>query len=254
MTARFNSSLGGTGCLDGHFWYYGLDHNEMAQIDLLAVAAPRDGARARVRHLRRTAPRGALFSGYPDVFSKFMLRPDHRAPLGRGDGRPARGLRDQHLQAAVGRPRDPLHGPLTLQYGRAVLRVNAPSAIAGDMAVGTANFGPALFSPGVTGDVVLAVDGIAPTSDACTALTNGAAGGRQDRHRGPRHLQLRRQGQGLPGRRRDRRDRGGQRGRLSARGPGRHRHHHHHPLGARDAGGRDHAQGADRERAERHAA
>ena len=31
-----------------------------------------------------------------------------------------------------------------------------------------------LFSPGVTGNVVLADDGAAPTSDACTALVNGA--------------------------------------------------------------------------------
>ncbi len=31
---------------------------------------------------------------------------------------------------------------------------------------------------GVTGDIVLAIDGIAPTSDACTALTAGAMAGK----------------------------------------------------------------------------
>jgi hypothetical protein len=53
--------------------------------------------------------------------------------------------------------------------------VNAPGAIAGDYAVGTATFGPALSAGGVTGDVVLGVDAVVPYNDACSALTNAAA-------------------------------------------------------------------------------
>lgn len=38
-----------------------------------------------------------------------------------------------------------------------------------------ADFGPVLDSTGVTGNVVLAVDGTGPVNDGCSALTNGAA-------------------------------------------------------------------------------
>ena len=62
--------------------------------------------------------------------------------------------------------------------------INAPSTIAKVCQAGAASFGPKLTEEGVTGDVVLAVDNGAAlpdgtpspsTSDACTALTNGAA-------------------------------------------------------------------------------
>lgn len=56
-----------------------------------------------------------------------------------------------------------------------VLVVNSPAAIAGNYAAGAAQFGPPLTSGGITGNVVLADDGVAPGSDACGALTNAAA-------------------------------------------------------------------------------
>lgn len=56
-----------------------------------------------------------------------------------------------------------------------VLVVNSPAAIAGTYAAGSASFGPALTVGGLTGNVVVGDDGVAPGSDACTALTNGAA-------------------------------------------------------------------------------
>ncbi|NNF36959.1 MAG: hypothetical protein HKN68_22845, partial [Saprospiraceae bacterium] len=51
--------------------------------------------------------------------------------------------------------------------------VNSPSGIAGSYNVGSASFGPSTFN--VTGDLVIAEDGTGTGSDACTALTNGAA-------------------------------------------------------------------------------
>jgi hypothetical protein len=56
-----------------------------------------------------------------------------------------------------------------------LLTVNNPASIAGDYAAGAASFGPPLSNPGTTGSVVLADDGTAPLSDACTPLVNGAA-------------------------------------------------------------------------------
>ncbi len=57
--------------------------------------------------------------------------------------------------------------------GASVVTVNLPLGIAGSYAGGVAEFGPTSFTR--TGDVVLAIDGVAPTSDACSALTNGAS-------------------------------------------------------------------------------
>jgi Zn-dependent metalloprotease len=55
------------------------------------------------------------------------------------------------------------------------LVINSPATIAGDYLAGSASFGPQLTAAGVTGNVVLGDDGVAPGSDACTPLVNGAA-------------------------------------------------------------------------------
>jgi len=173
MTARFNSNLGNTGCLAGSYWYYGLDHNHGTNVDLLVVLLHEMGHGLGFATYVNGAT-GAFLSTYPDVFSRFIY--DQTTGLHWDEENDA-----QRAASAINPckllwdgPATRFAAPLTLQSGRAVLRVNAPSAIAGDLAVGTANFGPALSSPGVTGVVVLAVDGTTPTSDACTALTNGA--------------------------------------------------------------------------------
>jgi hypothetical protein len=173
MTARFNSSLGSTGCLDGTFWYYGLDHNHGTNVDLLVVLLHEMGhGLGFATYANGTT--GALYGGYPDVFAKFIY--DQTTGLHWDEESNA-----QRAASAIvpykllwDGPATRFMAPHTLQYGRAVLRVNAPPAIAGDLPVGTASFGPALYSPGVTGAVVLANDGVAPASDACTALINGA--------------------------------------------------------------------------------
>ena len=55
------------------------------------------------------------------------------------------------------------------------LVVNTPQSIAGIYPATPANFGPSVDSPGLTGNLVLADDGAAPTSDACTGLVNAGA-------------------------------------------------------------------------------
>jgi Zn-dependent metalloprotease len=56
----------------------------------------------------------------------------------------------------------------------AAVVINAPASIAQTCEAGTASFGPELDGTGVTGDLVLANDGVAPGSDACTALPVGS--------------------------------------------------------------------------------
>ncbi len=55
------------------------------------------------------------------------------------------------------------------------LTITAPSSIANDYDMLPAQFGATLPSPPLTGLVVEADDGVAPNSDACTSLSNGAA-------------------------------------------------------------------------------
>lgn len=174
MTARFNSGLGGATCLAGSYWYYGLDHNHGTNVDLLVVLLHEMGHGLGFATYA-SGTTGVLFSGYPDVFARFIL--DETTGLHWDEEN------DTQRAASAIVPYKLLWdgaatkvmAPATLQYGRSVLRVTAPAGIAGDYAVGTATFGPALSSPGVSGTVVLADDGAAPTGDACSALINGAA-------------------------------------------------------------------------------
>lgn len=56
------------------------------------------------------------------------------------------------------------------------LTINAPASIAGDYAAAGVGFGPTLTEAGLTGDVVLGINGgDASSTDACEPLTNGAA-------------------------------------------------------------------------------
>lgn len=53
--------------------------------------------------------------------------------------------------------------------------VNTPSAIAGDYPIELAGFGTILPSEPITTDLVLADDGVDPTSDGCEGIVNGSA-------------------------------------------------------------------------------
>jgi len=58
---------------------------------------------------------------------------------------------------------------------RPVLKVNSPGAIAGTYVVQTASFGAALTLAGLSGNVVLADDGVAPINDGCEPFVNAGA-------------------------------------------------------------------------------
>jgi len=65
---------------------------------------------------------------------------------------------------------------LALSIPLRYLTINSPGAIAGDYAAGAASFGPPLSNPGITGNVVLADDGVGITSNACEPLVNDLTG------------------------------------------------------------------------------
>jgi hypothetical protein len=64
-----------------------------------------------------------------------------------------------------------------MQLGpKPVLRINAPAAIAGDKALGLAAFGPDISTVNISGNVVLADDGVVPNADVCSAIMNNVSG------------------------------------------------------------------------------
>jgi len=172
--ATFNSMLDDDpGCLSGADWYYGFDGNEgTTNIDLLPVVLHELGHGLGFATFT-TLSNGQFLGGLPDVYARHILDTSvalhwHEMTAG------------QRLTSAVNTGNVVWDGASTTATApnvldaRPVLVVGSPPAIAGTYAVGTATFGAALTTGGVTGQVALADDGVAPTSDACTALVNGA--------------------------------------------------------------------------------
>ena len=172
ISAQFNLSLDDNTCLGTSGWYYGLDHNEGVDIDLLAVVLHEIGHGLGFSTLISPST-GQLLNGKPDAFSHFIL--DNSTGLTwdqmTSGQRAASAVNTGHLVwngAAVTNESSIFLGP------KPIVRVNSPPAIAGDPAFGTASFGPALSQPGVTGGVVLVNDGVGTTTDACSAIVNTA--------------------------------------------------------------------------------
>lgn len=182
IRARFNSNLGNTGCLTGTFWYLGFDANHGNNIDLVTVLE-HEFAHGLGFQQFASVSTGAEILGMTDVYGRQLF---DKTQLKTWDQmtdaqRVTSAINSfnvvwtgQHVFDAV---------PQVLAFGTPGLKVNSPPAIAGNYAVGTASFGPPLSSPGITGDVVLALDpdedggGATFTStDACSPITNAIAG------------------------------------------------------------------------------
>lgn len=177
IIARFNSNVGTTGCLEGSEWYYGLDNLHGDKIDLVSVLLHEFGH--GLGFLTLVDPEtGAEFLHDPDVFEEHILDTSTGAHWNT--------MTDVERKASAIRtgavvwdsPTVAAAVPNTLS-GRPTLTVTEPAAIAGDLLVGTADFGAALTAAGVSGDLVAATDasdaaGPAAT-DACSALDNAAA-------------------------------------------------------------------------------
>ena len=177
IRANFNSSLGNSDCLGGTGWYYGLDNNHGNSIDLVAVLLHEFGHGLGFLTLLNLN-NGAESQGRPDIFERNILDTTSGKlwPDMTNTERAASVLNARHIvwngaavRAAV---------PSTLAPGTPLLAVNSPSGIAGNYAVGTATFGPALTPAGITGTVVAATDPAnadgPTTTDACSPLTNAA--------------------------------------------------------------------------------
>jgi len=177
IVAFFNSNLGTPTCLATTFWYYGLDGNHGAGIDLVTVLLHEFGHGLGFANFVNETT-GGMPAGLSDIYAFYsldtttgkywtqMTGPEIRASALNTNHVVWDGL---HVTQAV---------PTTLAFGTPLLTVVSPSGL-GPYRVGAAAFGTPLSAPGVTGDVVRALDAAdaagPTTSDACSPLTNAAA-------------------------------------------------------------------------------
>jgi len=180
ISANFNRNIGNPTCLAGASWYYGLDTNHAAnQINLVTVLL-HEFAHGLGFASFASVTSGRYLAGFSDVFSKFYFDDT--------TGKTRDQMTDAERQASAINPRNVVwtgshvtgNVPTVLALGTPLLKVNAPANIAGQYLVGAAVFGPQLSSPGITGNVVAAIDPVeaaagSTAADGCSPLINAAA-------------------------------------------------------------------------------
>jgi hypothetical protein len=172
ITAQFNSSVDNSTCLGGASWYYGYDHNEGTNIDLLAVVLHELGHGLGFQTFT-TLSTGAFLSNIPDIYARNIfdrtlgLRWDQMTNTQRKNSSLNTGNLSWNGQT-VNSNASQFLGPA------AIVRIDSPAAIAGEKAFGNADFGAQPSNPPIQGQVVLVNDGVGTTSDACEPIVNAA--------------------------------------------------------------------------------
>jgi len=177
ISAQFNKNLGSSGCLTGVFFYYGFDANQGSNISFLTVALHEFGHGLGFLTVADDST-GAFLGGTPDIFARYIF--DNTA----GKTWTQMATDVERKASAINAGKVAWSGTSTTAAAskylskKPFLYVTAPPVVAGTLDVGTASFGAALTSTGVSGSLVAALDpadGSGPsTFDACSALTNGA--------------------------------------------------------------------------------
>ena len=178
IAARFNVNLGFAGCLTGIGWYYGLDGNHGTQIDLVAVLLHEFGHGLGFQQFASLA-NGSMTLGFPDTYNRNLLDLSNGLTWNQMSNaqRVASSINPRRLVFLGSQVGD--EAPDVLVPPTNTLWVNSPASLVGHFPVGTAQFGPALDSTGITGDLVQALDAAnvagPTTTDACSPFTNAAA-------------------------------------------------------------------------------
>lgn len=175
IQTQFNLNLDADpACLGGAGWYYGFDHNEGGQSDLLATMLHEYGHGLGFANFC-TESNGTLLSGFPDVYTTFTrdLETDKDWNAMTNAERIASAINDPDVVWTG--PRVTAVVPVFMDRV-SIFTVNSPPAIATTIDSQPAAFGPPVPGAGITNDVVLAIDtGGVAVNDGCEAFTNAAA-------------------------------------------------------------------------------
>jgi len=172
IVAQFNSSVDNSTCLGTTSWYYGYDHNEGTNVDLLAVVLHEMGHGLGFQTFTNIST-GAFQSGIPDIFARnlfdrtFGLRWDQMTNTQRQNSSVNTGQLVWN-GAGVKNAAPRFLGAAT------IVRIDSPPSVAGEKEFGTASFGPPPPTPAIQAEVVLVDDGVGTTSDGCEPLQNAA--------------------------------------------------------------------------------
>ena len=173
INATFNLNLGTSTCLTSLHWYYGLDNNHGSTgVDLVTVLI-HEFAHGLGFQTFTNASTGTQAFGFPSIYDRFLF--DNTAgktwaQMTTDAERQASAINTNNL--VWNGPQVTTDVPAVLSSaGTPRLRVNSPPGIARNYSIGTATFGPALTSGGVTANVAQA----SPT-DGCTAIGAAVSG------------------------------------------------------------------------------
>jgi PA domain len=180
INANFNVNLGNAGCLTGTHFYLGLDNAHGTDIDLVTVLTHEFGHGLGFQTFTNGssgAQLGTPPNQFPSIWDDFLFdnTTSKTWTIMTPAERVASGVNSRKLVwtganavAAV---------PTVLSVGTPILTITAPAAVAGTYDVGPASFGPALSSPGITGEVMPVVDTAGNLGLACTPFSalNAAA-------------------------------------------------------------------------------
>ena len=175
INAQFNSTLDNGTCLGGSTWYYGIDGNEGANVELLPVLLHELGHGLGFASTTSLTT-GAMLSNRANIYERFLL--DRSLA---GGTMWAAMTNTQRLAASVNTNNLVWTGPAVKTIAPTVLGprvdfiVTSPPAIAGSKIFGNAQFGPAPETVNITGDIVLIEDDTVPVTDGCESVLNGPA-------------------------------------------------------------------------------
>lgn len=173
INATFNLNLDSGACLGGATWYYGIDGNEGANVELLPVVLHELGHGLGFS-TSTNGSTGAMYLGFPHIWDRFLM--DNTNGLHWFEMTAA-----QRVASAISVDKLVWDGywagaaASTFLSHRPRMQVLSPAGIAGTYAANGAAFGAPLTLGGITGNVVLVDDGTGVTSDGCEPLVNGAA-------------------------------------------------------------------------------
>ncbi len=172
ITANFNANLGlNANCLPGRTWYLGLDHNHGLNIDFVAVLLHEMGHGLGFQTFTNGSS-GAQNSGFPSVWDHFLMGSATNLlwkDMTNAQRAASAISKDQLVWTG---PRVTAAVPNVLKFGLASATFNGPAAgaITGTVRVGEADFGPALGTAPIFGEVMPVVEQTAGAGEACEAF------------------------------------------------------------------------------------